>query len=808
MTLTAARRRAVALGCSRGAGPVLPRRAGGGPGRPGADPRDSAPSGLEVSLVGNRVTPAWEAPVSDASQPAPAYCDETDPSWQNADPTPGITHVKTLELSNVTHDSVTLEWTAPTGDAPLGYVIVRSKDGGTNEFAECAIDPSWTSHTDSGLEPETEYTYWVSVIRPTGLSMLSQAATATTTTLREPPPAVPVCERTPQVLDAILGALPSVTDCASVTEAHLGSIEFSLDLTNEGTTDLKAGDFGGLTNLGHLGLTLNDLRELPDGVFDSLQSLTYLHLAGNDLEKLPDGVFDNLTKLDWLDLGYNELERLPHGVFDKLTNLTVLGLHGNGLDALPHGVFDSLSNLRRLYLDENGLDALPDGVFDNLSNLEYLHLHDNDLQALPDGVFDGASDLEILYLHGNPGTPFVFGAELEQPDDQTAVVRVALGAPFDMDVTLSAQGATLSTDTVTVDAGSIISDAVDVTPDGNGPVTIDITSVAFVFGLNDEVRGIRARRIGPPTPPTDDTAPELSSSACGHSSCTLTFNENLDGTARPPTSAFALTADSATVTLSAVEVMDMDSVVTLTIASPPVRSGQTVSLTYTDPTAGNDAAAIQDASGNDAATFTATLTNYSPYSLPGTPTGLSAAADGPTRIDLSWTAPADDGHDSDDLDLTYTVEVSSDSGSSWSVKVAGHADTKYSHTGLTADSTRHYRVSAVNIVGTSTVPSNAASATTGQATGPGPGGGSGGSGGPQPAGVVVEIVGPGFGAPGAETTFTAVVDGEGSSALSWRVTGPGGFLRCRRGRGVRLHAACRRRLHGDGDLRRRRWGDL
>ena len=217
---------------------------------------------------------------------------------------------------------------------------------------------------------------------------------------------------------------------------------------------------------------------------------------------------------------------------------------------------------------------------------------------------------------------------------------------------------------------------------------------------------------------TDDTAPTLSSSACDHSSCTLKFNENLDGTTLPPTSAFALTADGGAVTLEGVGITGAD--VTLNIESPYVRKGQTLSLTYTDPTVDvDDAAAIQDASGNDAATFTATPDNTSPYSLPGAPTGLSAAADGPTRIDLSWTAPADDGHTSAALDLTYIVEVSDDGVSSWSVQVAGHADTKYSHTGLRADSTRHYRVSAVNIVGTSTVPSNAASATTGQATAPG-----------------------------------------------------------------------------------------
>ena len=100
---------------------------------------------------------------------------------------------------------------------------------------------------------------------------------------------------------------------------------------------------------------------------------------------------------------------------------------------------------------------------------------------------------------------------------------------------------------------------------------------------------------------------------------------------------------------------------------------------------------------------------------PGAPTGLTATADGPTEIDLSWTAPSDDGG----TDITgYRTEVSTN-GSSWSDLVANtnSTATSYSHTGLTAWSTRHYRVSAINSAGTGTA-SNTANATTGAAPGP------------------------------------------------------------------------------------------
>ena len=82
-------------------------------------------------------------------------------------------------------------------------------------------------------------------------------------------------------------------------------------------------------------------------------------------------------------------------------------------------------------------------------------------------------------------------------------------------------------------------------------------------------------------------------------------------------------------------------------------------------------------------------------SLPAAPTALTAVSTGPTRINLSWTAPADDGGST----ITgYKIEVSTD-GSTWSNLVASQTATTYAHTGLTAGSTRHYRVSAINSVG-------------------------------------------------------------------------------------------------------------
>ena len=122
---------------------------------------------------------------------------------------------------------------------------------------------------------------------------------------------------------------------------------------------------------------------------------------------------------------------------------------------------------------------------------------------------------------------------------------------------------------------------------------------------------------------------------------------------------------------------------------------------------------------------------------PGAPTGLTATASGTTQINLSWTAPASNGGSA----ITgYKIEVSSDSGASWNDLVANTGSTTtYEHTGLTAGTTRHYRVSAINANGTS-LPSNVDDATT--------------------DGAIAT-------APGAPTGLTATASGISTINLSW-----------------------------------------
>ena len=208
----------------------------------------------------------------------------------------------------------------------------------------------------------------------------------------------------------------------------------------------------------------------------------------------------------------------------------------------------------------------------------------------------------------------------------------------------------------------------------------------------------------------------------------------VDGSVHPTTVCTDLTPPSSypqgnltyTAPTSPVLTLDADTTYMLVFKAPP--SGLLrVAATSSD---GEDAASLTGFSianafqwynnsntwviGNFSRAILITITGKVNQTAPGAPTGLSATARGNDEINLSWTAPDSTGGS----DITgYKIESSSDAGSNWSNLVAdtGNTNTAYQHAGLSPGDTRHYRVSAINSVGTS-APSNTANATTATVT--------------------------------------------------------------------------------------------
>ena len=95
-----------------------------------------------------------------------------------------------LTTSQVTYDSVTLSWTAPSRGTITGYSILRGADANSLTAIVADTGSTSTQYTDSSVAAETTYVYGLQALSPDGDG--AQSETTTVTTTAPPPPPTPV----------------------------------------------------------------------------------------------------------------------------------------------------------------------------------------------------------------------------------------------------------------------------------------------------------------------------------------------------------------------------------------------------------------------------------------------------------------------------------------------------------------------------------------------------------------------------------------------------------------------------------------
>ena len=273
----------------------------------------------------------------------------------------------------------------------------------------------------------------------------------------------------------------------SLTQGALDGLDGLEDLylNHNQLVELAEGAFDELGDLAYLSLSYNHLDTLTEGVFDGLDNLEELYLNDNQLVELAEGAFDELGDLAYLTLSYNHLDTLTEGAFDGLDNLEELYLYDSQLTELPADVWEGLGDLQVLSLSKNELTTLPEGVLDDLDDLQLLFLRGNELLVLPPGLFAGLDDLELVWLHENPGAPFPFYLELIRTDNTdpmapapaTVEVRVAEGAPFEVEIVLVSRGGSLDDSEVTISAGDTASRSVTASTEASAAHSLAIDSI-------------------------------------------------------------------------------------------------------------------------------------------------------------------------------------------------------------------------------------------------------------------------------------------------------------------------------------------
>ncbi|WP_192903748.1 beta strand repeat-containing protein [Achromobacter aloeverae] len=134
---------------------------------------------------------------------------------------------------------------------------------------------------------------------------------------------------------------------------------------------------------------------------------------------------------------------------------------------------------------------------------------------------------------------------------------------------------------------------------------------------------------------TDTTPPSFVSIAAhsggaGQGTIVITFNEALDASHPPSLGDFVISTNGAANPVASISISG--STITLTLTNA-FGAHDSVSVAYNDPTAGNDASAIQDAAGNDAASFSISSASVADGYVRGAEIWIDTNGDGTADYD-------------------------------------------------------------------------------------------------------------------------------------------------------------------------------
>ncbi len=240
-----------------------------------------------------------------------------------------------------------------------------------------------------------------------------------------------LCSRTEIVKNVIISKVSGKPNCADITTAELvGVTELSFVGSNSLIgSNLKSGDFAGLTGLTSLNLSNNEITTLPVDIFSGLSALETLRLDNNQLSTLPTVVFAGLTSLTTLDLSENPLPTsLPARLFaDVPATATITLPDGVTLNAIPTTV-GTIANITDLVANGNTQTVDVADKFSDTDDLTFFAMS-NDISIATVGL---ANDSEVTITPVAAGTTTITVTATDiagQTAEQTFSVSVTNPAP-------------------------------------------------------------------------------------------------------------------------------------------------------------------------------------------------------------------------------------------------------------------------------------------------------------------------------------------------------------------------------------------
>ena len=623
---------------------------------------------------------------------------------------------------------IDLSWIAPSNDggaAITGYKIEVSTNGSSWSDLVANTGYTTTSYSHTGLTAGSTRYYRVSAINPAGTGQESNITDATTDTQQEAstcaannPGLVSDCDTLLAVRDTLAGT-GSLNWSANVPIGNWDGITVGgtpqrvtrLELRVRGVTRVTGtipAELGNLPNLEVLsiyGASTSDDQPISltgkiPAELRKLTNLKELTLHQHQLSGTIPVELGDLVNLETLNLNFTQLTGAIPAELGDLIDLKTLNLYDNDLTGTIPVELGNLNNLETLNFSLNRVSGTIPTQLGDLSSLETLAMGFNQLSGTIPTQLGDLSNLETLAMGFNQ----LSGTIPTQLGNLTNLKDLSLGGNQLTGTIPSELGDLTKVNTLLLDrnrlTGTIPTELSGLTMlrqlqlSGN-QLTGCISAALREVGSNDLAQ-LGLANCGSATAPDAPTG--LSATADGQTEIDLLWSAPSDDGGED------ITGYKIEVSTDGSSWSDLVANTGSTGTSYSHTGLTEASTRHYRVSAINSAGTSQPSS-----TDSATTDSPPAATAPGAPTGLSATADGQTEIDLSWTAPSDDGG----ADITgYKIEVSTN-GSSWSALVANtrSTGTSYSHTGLTEASTRHYRVSAINSAGTSQ-PSSTDSATT------------------------------------------------------------------------------------------------
>ena len=479
----------------------------------------------------------------------------------------------------------------------------------------------------------------------------------------------------------------------------LGYCDYLPDPVANSVSNISA--LSGLTKLTHLDLADNNVSDISS--LSGLTNLTHLDLADNGVSNI--SALSGLTKLTWLNLRYNDVSDIS--ALSGLTKLTWLNLGSN-----------DVSNLSPL-VSNTGLgtgDAV--ALFPNLLSYPSIYTHIPALKTrgvvvnppfnrVPTSLTKVSGDAQIGATSTALANPFIVevkdGGEANRVWDRSTgrfvLTPVAFaGVPVTFAVT--GGGGTLSATTVATDANGRAQATLTLgSASGTNTVTATVTHAGRTL-----TQTFTATANRPPTFTSADTfsvaentttvGTVVATDADSQDSVTYSITGGVDSAKFAITNAGELTFVAAP---------NYEAPGDLVSTDPANAAGNNVYVIVVTATSGSGARQLTTPQ-----TLTITVTDVNePPGKPGTPT-VTAAATTPTSLNVSWTAPPNEGKPPI---TAYNLQYRKNNEANWTSSDYAGTETRTTLTGLTPSTPYDVQVLAKNHEGDSPW-SNSGSTTT------------------------------------------------------------------------------------------------